>query len=308
MKTNFYTALAAFLCLTTLCMAAPQAEETIVYKSTPEADLEMIVLRPDSELTKKDKKGTPAILFFYGGGFKNGKIDQLRPQAEILRDKGMVAILVDYRVQSRHNVLPDRGISDGLSAMRYVRENAKKLGINPDMIACSGASAGGHIAASVAFVDVFSDPSDNLKISPIPNALVLFNPGVTNEPMPSNESSLFRQIDRDWRDFSPMHNIGTKKAPATIFFVGDKDEFVSIETSEAFRDAIEATGAEFRLKVYEGCEHTFFNSYKHDGKYFKLTMDETVQFLTDLGYIDSATAESTTEVSPEPADAVLFDW
>lgn len=283
MRTKILTLTALFTFVAGVVFAEIPPEEVITYKHTEQADLEMTILRP--ELSKKNRKGTPTIMFFFGGGFKNGKIDQLRPQAEMLRDCGMIAILVDYRVESRHNVLPNSGIEDGRTAIRYIRENAKKLGINPNMIAVSGASAGGHIATSMAFVDVFNDPNDNLKTSAKPDALVLFNPVVVNSPETSSSNSLFAKIDKHWSEYSPLHNVGDKLAPPTIFFVGDKDQYVSMETSEAFRDAVSATGAEFRLKVYEGCEHTFFNSYKHDGKYFKLTMEETIKFLEDLGYI-----------------------
>lgn len=41
--------------------------------------------------------------------------------------------------------------------MRYVRAHAKELGINPEMIAAAGGSAGGHLAAATAVIDAFDD-------------------------------------------------------------------------------------------------------------------------------------------------------
>lgn len=267
-----------FVCLSSICMAHPE-EEVIVYKQTEQADLSMTILRP--ELTQKSKKGTPTILFFFGGGWRGGTIEQFRPQAEMLRDKGMIAILVEYRTFTKHNTLPDRCIEDAKSAMRYVRENAKALGVNPKMIACSGGSAGGHLAAATAFIDKFNSQDDNLKVSSIPNALVLFNPVIDNSPEEYNTELL---DDLSWAEISPSHNIG-RSAPPTIFFVGDQDIHLSIKASNEFMDKIEATGAISNLHVYEGCEHSFFNNYKHDGKYFRITMNEVIEFLTGLGYL-----------------------
>lgn len=273
--------------MTNFCMAEVPDPEIIVYKKTPEADLEMTILRPDPELTKKNKKGTPTILYFFGGGFKNGTIEQLRPQAEALRDEGMIAILVDYRVNATHNVFPNKGIEDARTAMRYVRENAKKLGVNPKMIACSGASAGGHITASLAFVDAFNDQNDNLKISAVPNAIILICPGLDSSPEIQSEASLFRKIEgyeENWRNFSPVHNI-KKGAPPAILLIGDKDELVNFSTVTAFEKEMESVGADFKLFVYEGGTHTFFNKRGNGGKYFRLTMVDTIDFLKRLGYI-----------------------
>ncbi|MFR9547100.1 MAG: carboxylesterase family protein, partial [Rikenellaceae bacterium] len=128
MKIKFLYLIILFLGLSNIASAAE--EQVIVYKNTPEADLTMTILRPD--LKKKSRKGTPAILYFFGGGFRGGALDQFRPQAEMLRDKGMIAIMVEYRVKLRHNVLPNKGIEDARTAIRYVRANAKELGIDPN--------------------------------------------------------------------------------------------------------------------------------------------------------------------------------
>ncbi len=270
---SFLTFFALSLSLT---LSAKLEEQTLTYKTVGERKLNMVKIT-----SEKTTKKSAAILFFFGGGWNNGKIDQLRPQAEILAELGMTCFLVDYRVKSRDKVMPDKCIEDAKSAMRYVRENAKSLGVNPKKIAASGASAGGHLAAAAAYIDEFNDAGDNMKISCVPDALVLFNPVCDSSPRAYSTASV-KAVG--WERMSALHHI-KKSSPPAIFMVGDKDKFVPVVSATEFKERVEATGAYCELLIYEGCEHTFFNTYRHDGKYFKLTMEEVIKFLTKIKFI-----------------------
>ena len=143
---------ALFLCGLLLGLAAAQAAEqqdtkSFIYKKTKQADLELVVHYP-SGWKETDKR--PAIVFFFGGGWTGGKIEQFEPQASHLASRGMVAVRADYRVKSRHGVTPKECVEDAKSAMRWVRQNAAQLGVDPDRIVAAGGSAGGHIAACTA--------------------------------------------------------------------------------------------------------------------------------------------------------------
>ena len=129
--------------------AQEPAKETVkpFYKKTKQADLAIHVHFPPA-WKKEDKR--PAIAFFFGGGWTSGTVKQFEPQAAYLASRGMVAARTDYRVKSRHNVTPDACVEDAKSAVRWLRQNAAMLGIDPDRIVASGGSAGGHIAACTA--------------------------------------------------------------------------------------------------------------------------------------------------------------
>src|SRR5579871_6255350 len=137
--------LAVGLALLSLCCAAPApAEETIktfTYTKTKQADLEIIVHFPPNW---KETDMRPGIVFFFGGGWENGTIRAFEPQARYLASRGMVTARADYRVKSRHGVTPKECVDDARSAMRWLRENAGKLGVDPNRIVASGGSAGGH--------------------------------------------------------------------------------------------------------------------------------------------------------------------
>ena len=53
----------------------------------------------------------------------------------------MVSILADYRVKSRNNTQAIYCLKDAKSAIRWVRQNARKIGIDPNRIVASGGSA-----------------------------------------------------------------------------------------------------------------------------------------------------------------------
>ena len=94
----------------------------------------------------RDKR--PAIVCFFGGGWTGGTPRQFLPQCKYLATRGMVAIAADYRVASRNHVKAVDCVRDAKSAIRYVRKNAARLGVDPERIVAAGGSAGGHLAAA----------------------------------------------------------------------------------------------------------------------------------------------------------------
>ena len=124
-----------------------QEPKSFTYKKTKQADLEIVVHFPPG-WKETDKR--PGIVFFFGGGWTNGTIKAFEPQAIYLASRGMVAACADYRIKSKHGVTPKECVEDAKSAVRWLRQNAAKLGIDPNRIAASGGSAGGHLAACTA--------------------------------------------------------------------------------------------------------------------------------------------------------------
>jgi acetyl esterase/lipase len=119
------------------------------YKKTPQGDLPIYVHFP-KDWTAQDKR--PAIVFFFGGAWTGGTVEQFARQAHYLASRGIMAARTDYRVRSRHQTTPDKCVEDAKSAVRWLRKNAAKFGIDPNRIVASGGSAGGHIAACTSTV------------------------------------------------------------------------------------------------------------------------------------------------------------
>lgn len=261
------------LTLLILSIAEPQAQNVTkeVYKKTPTRDLTLKIYSP-SGLKQNDKR--PAIVFFFGGGWNGRNLDQFERHAKVLSNKGMVCFIADYRVKSTDKVTPDKCIMDAKSAMRYVYANAGRFNVDTTMIAASGGSAGGHLAAATCYCQGFDDPNDDKTVNCRPNALVLYNPVVDN----SKEGYGYSRVKKFYPAFSPAENV--KNPVPTIFFVGSEDKFITPELSKKFKQRCEVAGGRCDLHIFEGREHGFFN--KDD---YEKTMEMTVDFLKSIGYI-----------------------
>jgi acetyl esterase/lipase len=253
-----------------------EPDEKIPFKKTEKEDLLLHMFYPKGF----DKKNPlPCIVFFFGGGWNGGSPSQFYPQSRYLADRGMVAISAQYRTKKSHKVQPFVCVEDGRSAIRYVREHAKELGVVPDRVAAGGGSAGGHVAAATATVTKFDSKRDNLKISAIPDALVLFNPVYDNGP----KGYGYDRVKDYYKDISPRHNIHARMPPC-IVFLGDKDKHLPVKSAEEFKNEMIQKGVRSELFVYEGQSHGFFNLHKGGKDVFCETVTEMDRFLTSLEF------------------------
>lgn len=314
------------LLLATLCAADILPEPPVSWKYPPEmpgasvevyrevngVKLNAYVFTPPGHRTT-DRR--PAVLFFFGGGWKGGSPGQFLPQSLYLAQRGMVAIPCDYRVLSRHGVFPQDCLRDAKAAIRWARANAARLGIDPDRIVAGGESAGGHLAAAVALVPGFEDGA-HLEVSSMPNALALFNPAVVLSPaeghpgLLSDEkiADISARTDGRPQEISPYHFVRAGLPPC-ILFHGTKDEAVPFATVELFAKAMTAAGNRCELKAYEGQPHGFFNPGRGKGepreeatRCFHLTIRELDTFFVSLGYL------TPSDKLPTPAAKKLSDF
>ncbi len=249
------------------------AQENYLYKQVDTTKLYVEILRPtNSDL----KKPLPSIIFYFGGGWINGDRSVFLKQAKYFSSRGLICVLVDYRTRSKQGTTPFESLKDAKSAMRYIKKNGTKLGIDTSKIIASGGSAGGHLAAATALVDGFNETTDDLSISTMPCALVLFNPVIDNSPGGYG----FDRIGKAYKDFSPIYNI-RKGTPPTIFLVGTHDKLIPVETAQYYKKMMERVGSRCDLVLYEGQGHAFFN---HE-PYYSKTVEEADKFLVSLGYL-----------------------
>lgn len=87
----------------------------------------------------------PGIIFVHGGGWASGYRTNFTPFAVAMAERGYVAATISYRLSGE--ALYPAAIYDTKAAIRWLRSNAKKYGVNPDQIAIAGGSAGGQIAS-----------------------------------------------------------------------------------------------------------------------------------------------------------------
>ncbi len=252
-----------------------QADKQVVYKQIDTVSLMMDIYFPPAY----DASETyPAMVFFFGGGWNGGTVDQFEEHAKYFASRGIVCFLADYRVKAKYHATPFESLKDAKSAVRYIRENAKEYNVDPGKIIASGGSAGGHLAAATAIIEAFDDESDDLSISCKPNALVLFNPVIDNGPGGYG----FERIGSEYKDFSPLHNI-LEGAPPTLFMVGTQDHLIPVATAQYYKTVMETVGSRCDLILYEGKGHGWFN-YR-DLEEYKKTVLAADKFLISLGLL-----------------------
>lgn len=87
-------------------------------------------------------QNAPVVLFIHGGSWQGGDKSVHRFVGESLARAGYVTGVMNYRLapQNRYPAF----VQDGASALRWLRENAKTYGGNPDVLFVTGHSAGGY--------------------------------------------------------------------------------------------------------------------------------------------------------------------
>lgn len=267
---------------------AMKPTRTIVYKTIKGAKLRLHVFEPEGH---KPADRRPGIVFFFGGGWVGGNPQQFFPQCKYLASRGMVAISAEYRVKNRHGATPYQCVADGKSAIRWVRANAEKLGLDPERIAGGGGSAGGHVAACTGVVPGLDEKDEDQSVSSRPNALVLFNPGLTLDWEAFREAGMPEaRLDQikarfqggDPKTISPFHHV-KPGLPPTLVLHGKNDTTISFRSAQRFTDAMKKAGNRCELAGHEGQGHGFFNFGR--GQAFWTTLRQADKFLVSLEYL-----------------------
>jgi len=249
--------------------------DTLLYKQTKQGDLNLYVFYPNNE---KAGNNRAVIVFFFGGGWTSGNPTQFYQQCEYYAKHNIVAISADYRIKNKNKTTPFECVKDGKSAIRYIRSHYKELGIDPEKIIASGGSAGGHVAACTALIEGFEESGENLSISSVPNALVLFNPVLDTTEKGYGASKLKGKETL----ISPNHHIRAN-LPPTILFHGTSDHTVPFTNATFFEKEMKKAGNICKLVPIKGADHGFFNgSYfrpKNGDKNFNLTMKKSYKFI-----------------------------
>jgi acetyl esterase len=261
-------------------------ESQEVYKRIDTTALSVDVFTPAGSSTSPRQ----AIVFFHGGGWAFGNAGEFHGACRRYAEKGFVTFSFEYRLSvnadeswPNPNVTPVECVKDARSAVRWVRENAKRLNINPDMIAVGGQSVGGQLTLMTALGDTINEASDNLAISPRPTVMLLYSSTV-NTIEAWCDLMLGEKRHMIWA-ISPRHNIRPGMPPA-IEFHGLDDTTVHFWTVNAFKRATEDQGNEFEVVTYEGRKHYLGEgNEKYSTLFDEEIMERTDQFLAKHGFV-----------------------
>jgi len=261
--------------------------ETMTYKIVDGHELQVNVFYSDN--TKRNTNN-PAIAFFHGGGWVFGDPSEFYGACKRYAKLGFTTFSFQYRLSINEDGTyphPDitltECVKDARSAIRWIRENAATLKIDPDKIVVSGQSAGGQLALGTALFDTINENTDNMAISPTPNALLLYS---------SAYSALEPWIDmimkENWEEIrliSPYHNL-REELPPIIAFHGKDDCVVLHYSVLRFEKKMHELKNPFELITLEGIGHYLGEGNEEYSRLFDdKVLERTDEFLLKYGFM-----------------------
>lgn len=260
--------------------------EIQIYKTVQGLHLEAHIFRPDNF---DDSKKYPALAAFHGGGWIAGHASWTFGSARHAAENGLIGVAIEYRLSNRSDITPIEAMEDTRDAIRWLRQHADSLNIDPDKIVGKGLSAGGHLINAIS---VLPDTASNTQFSSIPNVLVLVSPAIDTQD-DYFKSLLLGRVNPG--TLSPLENLKEgQNMPKTLILQGRTDRLTPTKYAEAFKSKMDTFNYECQLKIYEGCGHLFTPSHlddtgwpQSDPEIVKLANQEQVRFLKELGYISA---------------------
>lgn len=210
----------------------------------------------------------PAVVLVHGGGFRAGNRESYLPMAIKLAQQGYVAATVSYRLSPR-NQFP-AAVHDVKAAVRYLRANAAKLGIDPERIGAMGGSAGGHLVLMLgltAGVEEFEGSGPNREFSSRVTCVADYY-GPTDFTQSYSKSVDAAQVlpmflGGDLDHNRPIHirssplNWVTPNAAPILALHGTQDTYVAYEQSVWLIERLLAAGVPAELETLSGAGHGF---------------------------------------------------
>ena len=220
-----------------------------VYKTSHGQPQKMEVYFPETHDSRTNK--LPGVLLFHGGSWKGGDLNQFRYACAYFAKRGLVAATVNYYMQSEDETkaLPQGTsrkrvcVTDAVSALRWFKQHADELGIDPNRIVVGGGSAGGHIALLATLQRDLDDPADPKGIDTSVLGYLFFCSAFTADGKDDDKSvDAFAQLKPGI-------------APS-LFLFGEQDPWLS--ATEKLVSALRKTGARADLLVADKVGHMFF--------------------------------------------------
>ncbi|CAN5457555.1 hypothetical protein BH10ACI2_BH10ACI2_03290 [soil metagenome] len=236
----------------------------LVYAKYGEREMHVDLFRP------RTKGKHPAVVVVHGGAWITGNYTMEDPLAIALAKRGYIAITVEHRL-SREKKYPAQ-IYDLKAAVRWLRSNAAKFGVDVNRIGAVGASSGGHLVAllgSTNGLPKFEGDGGNAAFSSrvqsvvdIDGTATFIDPGnIAKEikgPYDTNTQLTgftYAQNPDIWADASPISHVGKMSAP-TLFL--NSSSFRPFQQREEMCSKLKQNGLMSEIIVVPDTPHPFW--------------------------------------------------
>lgn len=248
------------------------AGERRVYKQSAGKPRELELYFPPDHDPAKAR--VPGLILFHGGAWSGGSLSQFRRACAYFASRGLVCATAEYRMLTKEETqaLPAGEtkkracVTDAKSAIRWFKQHAGELGIDPEKIITGGGSAGGHISALATLNPGLNDPADPSDIDTNVVAYLWFNPAFAPDDAADPEIDVLRFVKKD--------------LPPAIAFFGTNDPWKK-GWDTALAKWREAGCTSIDLRLAEGAQHGFFNQ----DPWQSVTLIAADRFLAGLGLL-----------------------
>ncbi|UOE44374.1 alpha/beta hydrolase [Agromyces larvae] len=234
-------------------------------------DVEITIVRParvPGASEHADAPLAPGVLGIHGGGYVLGtRFFGTGELIDLALRYGTVGVAVEYRLAPEHPAPAQ--VEDCYAALEWFAANAAELGVDPERIIVSGASAGGGLAAAVALVA--RDRSGPRLAGQLLNCPMIDD---RNDTVSSYQYDGIGAWDRNNNDTGWNAMLGPDRgtdrvsphaAPARATDLGGlPPAYIEVGSAEVFRDEsvdyalrIWAAGGQAELHVWSGAYHGF---------------------------------------------------
>lgn len=215
----------------------------LAYGSDPKQRLDLYL--PEGEVSN-----APVFLFLHGGGFREGDRAHYGSVAEPFVTSGVVTAIASYRLTGSGAHYPDQP-DDVKSTVKWLFENIKQYGGNPEALYVGGHSAGAILSADIgvdrAWLVEMGMPKEILKaIIPISGPYDVRARGRPGEVYTYAPTPELRE------QASPILHVNDP-VPVALVAVGSEEGYQ--ESSVAFTEALKAAGVDARYLLLEGEDH-----------------------------------------------------
>ncbi len=214
----------------------------------------------------------PVLLQVHGGAWMiGGKHQQGIPLMQHLAAKGWICVAINYRLAPR-DPFPAQ-IVDVKRAIAWIRDHIAEYGGDPDYIAITGGSAGGHLTALAAvtandpdYQPGFEDADTSVAVA-VPHYGVYDFAGSTGLRSAEQMRDKFLAplvVKQRWVDDPDVFEAGTpllqidKDAPDFLVIHGAHDSLVAVDQARLFVHRLrEISGATVVYAELPGTQHAF---------------------------------------------------
>ncbi len=206
---------------------------------------------------------SPGILLFFGGGWRQGRKDQLRVYAQHFARHGYVVGAVQYRLKEAGHW--PKSVHDAKCAVRWMRAHAEEYGVDPERIGVMGNSAGAYLALMAGYtagVPEFEGTGGwEAESSAVQAVVDIYGPTDFTEPKRRDHSLVVNYMngtyDMDparYERASPIRYV-TESSPPTCVIHGTVDMLVPVGQSDKLVEVLKAKGVPHYYSRLNGWPH-----------------------------------------------------